>query len=99
MQLYNPDQQFPRRVGLLAGAGRFPIIFAEAARRQGLYVHCLGVDGMASEKLADCCDVCEFVPLALLAASSRLAHVAHVVPLRDAEQKGRHPAARGDSRV
>ncbi len=71
MQLYNPDQPFPRRVGLLAGAGRFPIIFAEAARRQGLYVHCLGVDGMASEQLADCCDVCEFVPLARIGRAIR----------------------------
>ncbi|HKM56718.1 MAG TPA: hypothetical protein VJY33_25160, partial [Isosphaeraceae bacterium] len=28
------------KVGLLAGSGRFPILFAEAAQRQGLKVAC-----------------------------------------------------------
>ena len=36
-----------RRVGLLAGAGRFPISFAEAARKQGHHVYGVGVMGMA----------------------------------------------------
>ena len=30
-------------IGLLAGSGRFPILFAEAARRQGLQVACVGI--------------------------------------------------------
>ncbi|HEY2158878.1 MAG TPA: hypothetical protein VGH33_24825, partial [Isosphaeraceae bacterium] len=30
-------------IGLLAGSGRFPILFAEAARRQGLKVACVGI--------------------------------------------------------
>jgi DUF1009 family protein len=45
-----------RRIGLLAGAGRFPIAFAQAARRQGLSVVGVGVPGMASESLRDLCD-------------------------------------------
>src|SRR5690606_7338645 len=32
-----------RPIGLLAGSGRFPILFAQAARRQGLRVACVGI--------------------------------------------------------
>ncbi len=35
-------------IGLLAGSGRFPILFA-AARRQGLPVACVGIRYEASE--------------------------------------------------
>jgi DUF1009 family protein len=45
-----------RRIGLLAGAGRFPIAFAEAARRQGVPVVGVGALGMASDTLHDLCD-------------------------------------------
>jgi DUF1009 family protein len=39
-------------VGLLAGAGRFPIAFAEKARTAGRPVVCVGLTGHASEELA-----------------------------------------------
>ena len=52
---FNIQAGRPDSIGLLAGAGRFPIIFAQAARRQGLNVHGVGVAGMASEELADIC--------------------------------------------
>jgi DUF1009 family protein len=42
-------------IGLLAGSGRFPILFAEAARRQGLDVACVGIRYEASEELRDLC--------------------------------------------
>lgn len=42
-------------VGLLAGAGRFPIAFAEKARACGIPVVCIGVPGMAEPNLADAC--------------------------------------------
>src|SRR4051794_13498055 len=45
-----------RPIGLLAGSGRFPILFAEAARRQGLSVACVGVKYEASEELRSLCD-------------------------------------------
>lgn len=48
-----------RPLGLLAGSGRFPIAFAQAARRQGQRVFCIGIEGMASDELAQHCD--EFV--------------------------------------
>lgn len=43
-------------LGLLAGSGRFPIVFAQAARRQGERVFCIGVEGMVSDELAEHCD-------------------------------------------
>ncbi|MCS6849987.1 MAG: UDP-2,3-diacylglucosamine diphosphatase LpxI [Gemmataceae bacterium] len=38
-------------IGLLAGSGRFPIIFAEKARRLGIPVVCVGIRHEASEEL------------------------------------------------
>jgi DUF1009 family protein len=52
----NMDSAQPQSIGLLAGSGRFPIIFAEAARRQGIAVHAVGVMGMASDELAEVCE-------------------------------------------
>jgi DUF1009 family protein len=43
-------------IGLLAGSGRFPILFAQAARRQGLPVACVGIRYEASDQLAEVCD-------------------------------------------
>ena len=42
-------------VGLLACAGRFPIIFAEKARQSDIPVVCLGVPGMADPDLKNIC--------------------------------------------
>ncbi len=50
-----------RRIGLIAGWGRYPIIVAEALKRQGLQVCCLGVIGEADPALASVCD--EFLPV------------------------------------
>lgn len=43
-------------IGLLAGSGRFPILFAEAARRQGYAVACVGIRYEASDELREICD-------------------------------------------
>ncbi|MBN9519675.1 UDP-2,3-diacylglucosamine diphosphatase LpxI [bacterium] len=61
----HPLKPFPTRagggaagrepVGLLACAGRFPIVFAEKAREVGVPVVCLGVAGMADPALKDLC--------------------------------------------
>ena len=53
-----------RRVGLLAGAGRFPISFAEAARDQGHHVSGVGVMGMAPPDLREICHSYVEAPLA-----------------------------------
>ena len=42
-------------VGLLACAGRFPVVFAEKARECGIPVVCVGVAGMADPVLKDIC--------------------------------------------
>jgi DUF1009 family protein len=39
-------------LGLLAGSGRFPIVFAEKARRLGVPVVCVGIWGAAAPELA-----------------------------------------------
>lgn len=44
-----------RTIGLLAGSGRFPILFAEAARRQGLRIHCVAIRYEASPELKTLC--------------------------------------------
>ena len=68
----------PIRLGLLAGAGEFPIRFARAARNAGHYVYGLGVRGMASEELAHECDEFRFSPLARLGKAIRLFRKANV---------------------
>lgn len=50
------DHGHPRRLGLIAGWGRYPLIVAEALRRQGYEVFCLGVSGEADPRLAAVCD-------------------------------------------
>ena len=44
------------KVGLLAGSGRFPILFAEGARRQGYEVYCVGVRYEAPDELRAICN-------------------------------------------
>jgi DUF1009 family protein len=53
-------------VGLLAGSGRFPILFAEAARRQNLAVACVGIKYEAPEDLRALCDSFQLVGVAKL---------------------------------
>lgn len=59
-------------LGLIAGAGRFPIVFAQAARRQGESVFCVGVEGMVAEELADHCDHFTTAGLARIGRGIRL---------------------------
>jgi DUF1009 family protein len=73
-----PGAKPSTRVGLLAGAGRFPLLFAEEARRQGLKVCCVGVLGMAADELSDICHEYHTTPLARLGRAIRLFKRAHV---------------------
>jgi DUF1009 family protein len=50
-QIVRPDGP----VGLLAGGGRFPIVFAEKAHSLGIPVFCVGIRHMASPELARLC--------------------------------------------
>jgi UDP-2,3-diacylglucosamine hydrolase len=49
-------RQTSQPIGLLAGSGRFPILFAQAARQQGLRVACVGIQYEASDELRSICD-------------------------------------------
>ncbi|MFM9960037.1 MAG: LpxI family protein [Planctomycetaceae bacterium] len=60
------------RIGLLAGSGRFPIVFAEAARRAGHAVHCVGVEGLFPEELRDLCNSVDTTPLSKIGRAIRL---------------------------
>lgn len=53
----------PRRVGILAGWGRYPLVIAESLRQQGSEVYCLGVSGHAEPGLEEFCDRFEWVGL------------------------------------
>lgn len=61
-----------QRIGLLAGGGRFPIVFAEAARREGHSVHGVGVEGLFSEELPSLCDSFATTPLSKIGRTIRL---------------------------
>lgn len=63
-----------KQIGLLAGSGRFPIVFAEQAKTQGYSVCCLGIFGMANEELADICDTFHWIPLARIGKAIKLFH-------------------------
>lgn len=65
------DSAAPDRVGLLAGGGRFPIVFAEAARRQGLSVHCMGIAGVVDDALEAVCDGFRAAPLGRMGRAVR----------------------------
>jgi UDP-2,3-diacylglucosamine hydrolase len=58
-------------IGLLAGSGRFPVLFAEAARRQGLRVACVGIRYEAPEVLGDLCESFQLVGIARLGGMIR----------------------------
>ncbi len=58
-------------LGLLAGSGRFPILFAEAARRQGYKIACVGIHYEAPEELRALCDSFDMVSVSRLGGMIR----------------------------
>jgi DUF1009 family protein len=65
------DPNAAETIGLLAGSGRFPILFAEAARRQGLRIACVGIKYEAPEVLRELCWSFDVVGVAKLGAMIR----------------------------
>jgi DUF1009 family protein len=55
-----------RAIGLLAGSGRFPILFAQAAREQGYEVCCVGIRYEAPEELRTLCNTFELCSVSRL---------------------------------
>jgi DUF1009 family protein len=65
--LRGPAQSRPvEPIGLLAGSGRFPVLFAESARRRGLPVACVGIKYEVSEELRALCASFDVVGIARL---------------------------------
>jgi UDP-2,3-diacylglucosamine hydrolase len=60
-----------RRIGLVAGWGSYPAVVAQALRRQGCAVYCLGVVGHADPGLAHLCEQFQWVGLARLGSAIR----------------------------
>jgi DUF1009 family protein len=61
-----------QRVGLLAGGGRFPLLFAEAARRKGYEVVGVGVKEEASPELEQKCNEFHWAGVAKMGRMIRL---------------------------
>jgi hypothetical protein len=59
-----PTPSEKRRIGILAGWGRYPVVIAEVLRRQGCEVYCLGVIGHADPGLAEVCHEFRYLGLA-----------------------------------
>lgn len=58
-------------IGLIAGSGRLPALFAEAAKAQGLAVHVVAFEGEADAQLARAVDSLEWVKVGQAAAIAR----------------------------
>lgn len=65
------ESKKPRRVGLLAGWGRYPFIVAETLREQGVEVYCLGIHGHAQPGLAEFCTDFEWIGLCKMGRAIR----------------------------
>jgi len=62
------------KIGIIAGKGAFPILFAQAARRNGHPVMALAVEGFASPELADHVDAIHWLGAGQLDTLIRLCH-------------------------
>ncbi len=60
-----------RRMGLIAGWGKYPLEVARALKRQGYEVYCLGIRDHADPVLADICDDFRLVGIAKLGGHIR----------------------------
>jgi hypothetical protein len=49
-----------KKIGLIAGWGKYPLVLAKALQRQGYRIYCLGVWNHADPALSDCCEVFRF---------------------------------------
>jgi UDP-2,3-diacylglucosamine hydrolase len=61
----------PKKIGLIAGWGRFPIVVAEALRSSGCSVHCVALKGHADPSLASICDEVQWSGVAQIGRAIR----------------------------
>ncbi len=77
-------------IGLIAGWGRFPVLFAQTAQEQGFSVRCMGLIGLASEELTTICDDYAPLPLARIGRAIRYfkrQRVKHIVMAGKVEKR------------
>jgi hypothetical protein len=70
-QLVSPRIHGPTRIGLLAGAGSFPVSVARELQEQGYEVFAMGVLGMVGDELEQYCRKFSKAPLARLGTAIR----------------------------
>jgi UDP-2,3-diacylglucosamine hydrolase len=63
-----------RRIGLLAAWGRFPVLVAEALRRQDYHVSCVGVADLADPDLREICQDFQWIGWGSLGRAIRFFH-------------------------
>jgi DUF1009 family protein len=63
-----PHQMSEKKIGIVAGWGDYPIRVAQAMKKQGLYVVCLGLQDHADLQLASICDEFRFFGLGKMGA-------------------------------
>ena len=69
---FKPDGDHgSRRIGLIAGWGRYPILLAKELKRSGYEVVCLGVVNHADPELAQICDLFRWSGLARFGSACR----------------------------
>jgi DUF1009 family protein len=71
LHLTRPEPTTDRTVGLLAGSGRFPILFAQSAKAQGYKVACVGIRYEVPEVLESLCDSYDVVSVSHLGGMIR----------------------------
>ena len=71
MMYLSSDESEDRKIGILAGWGRYPIVVAETLKAQGYQVYCLGLKGHADPRLIDLCDSFQWVGVTKLGQALR----------------------------
>lgn len=71
LKVARPDETSRKRIGLVAGWGRYPLVVAQALRREGYEVIGLGIKDHADQDLAPLCAVYHEVGLAKMGAALR----------------------------
>ncbi len=69
-----PAARSAKKVGLIAGWGRYPLVVAETLRAQGAQVHCLGIRGHVDPAIRQWCDSFEWVGLGKVGQVLRFFH-------------------------
>jgi UDP-2,3-diacylglucosamine hydrolase len=74
----------PEKIGLIAGKGQFPLLFADAARRRGLEVVAVAHRGETDPALEPLCQHCRWISVGQLGKL-----------IRAFKEAGHHPGGHG----